>query len=315
MMIKKMKAIILPLFLFGLFASCREEATNHTEEQPVGIQIATRAAGSAEDNAISSLQVLIYNSATGELAFNVEPVLQSPANTQRIDMKTGQYDFVFVANHTGCTTNIATLPLGDAYSNLEEVYFNATAFGNDKDIPMVHVVKGVCVYQGGKLLLPGKTEMQTGVWTIAMERIAAKLSVTFTLTEGQSETFKEMYVTNLPDKVYLLPQSNKDEKYTASSRVITDVVTEEEGVYKVTSERLILPESYFNNITDIAKGVVLGMKFSNNLYRTSVIGVAPESNYTLPRNTFLQLSGTVSDEIRFIITVTPWGDPVKIEIQ
>ncbi len=122
----------------------------------------TRAPGDATgiDSDIRHFRVLIFNSRTGTLVH--KDAFEPPATPQQINMTTGLYDFVFIANDNRDATITAQLDaLVKGSSNiraLRDMTFASNTFGNDSDdyIPMLSVVRGVRVLPEGEISLPGR---------------------------------------------------------------------------------------------------------------------------------------------------------------
>jgi hypothetical protein len=131
---------------------------------------------SSEDNAISSLRVLIYDAGSGVLMFNLKPSTFNPA---RLDIWTGEYDFVFVTNESSAlTTTFGTEANIDRINKLNSLQIARTAIGSAKNIPMVTTVESVKVLGDEEIQLPGKSSVEPNPWTINVERAAIRLRLT-----------------------------------------------------------------------------------------------------------------------------------------
>jgi hypothetical protein len=245
---KKLTQIRFLILLAGVaFAavSCAQEDVVRTskggEALPVSVQIDTRSpgtpnAGTPADRKVSSLRILIYEK--GELKWNFSPEeldtldddfengVEDADTEITLDIVTGTYDFVFIANETSVVHDrfpderlevilsdneqIKTLALLREVKtgHLTEGF---TATGEYKPIPMVSHYPGVVVtadeYSVGSVSYPDpfdggeiKTQATDGgagnEWDVILNRIGIRLQVDLVLNAGQWETFKEIDVLN-----------------------------------------------------------------------------------------------------------------------
>lgn len=333
---KNMKHILLILTALALvMGSCvRDHAGGVEEGVDVSILIATGSAGSATtragkadgsgiDSDISHFRVLIFDSKTGVLAH--KDAFTPPANPQQINMKTGVYDFVLIANDNvdAVTTQLGALTVGTSKLNdLKDMTFASSSFDRTTKIPMLSFVRGVGVYPEGVIALPGTDDQNEGtwnseekVWNVELERLAVRLDVAVTLTEGQTVSNPAtLSISHIPSKVYLFQKANSGE-YESVARTYADAVTTtpEAGKTVLTWDRIILPESVFSATNTAANGMTMSLTV-NGSDCSAVLGIdmtnATETSrdYTLPRNTYLDITATANPKgLDCTATVADWG--------
>ncbi len=353
-----MKKIIRTAFLtaLGLLpVSCMwEETIPHGEQGvPVEIVIDTRAPGddthpgSEYDRMVSSFRVLIYNQ-SGVLKWNFSPLdihdldADDPESSQEnsLDILTGTYDFVFVANEGDLAGALNNLNLGSSMTTLRAMNFDRDAFDSDetpKNIPMVSHYPGVVVAADddgiGSVAYADpfdegnpKTVEAGESWSVPLERVGIRLRLAITLTASEYAAWsdKQLRIDSIPSRAFLLPGIDNAvapweamESYPAAVAAEHDA---EPGVitgndtdgYTVTYDRIILPEVLFTPVDNGEKALVLSMMVGGR-ERRGKVSVNPNDGdgwgYTLPRNTFLDMTASIKDDgIVFTgITVIDWG--------
>lgn len=322
------KIIYILAAMLVLLPSCtKERGADMQEGDPVEIRISltgadgTRAAnaGSDADRTISRFRMLAYTHSTGRLAYDTPVTLTRDVDDDRwvgtLGIRTGKYDFVFLANvDPGCVLDDSADPIG----GLRNFSLDNRTFGRTSDIPMIsRIYEGVSVQGDNKVLLNGASQIQASPWNIDVERMAVRIDLHFKLTPGQKEMLKQISLSNIPTVVYALPGRSYDGAYESWRWNVGYTITgpDPSGDYSFDFERVIVPESVFTPVDAKGKGMALSMEFTDGTIRSGVIGIAPGVDYTLPRNTYLDISGTVSDKIDFKISVEPWGYPVYVPVE
>ncbi|NDV56915.1 fimbrial protein [Bacteroides sp. 519] len=262
--------------------------------------------GDPADRTIATLRVLVYESVSGKLAFNIPvPAITNPT---KLDVKTGKYDFVFIANEgsdSALATQLAALTPGvHKKRSLYDMSFAADAFVANKNIPMVTCVNNVLILDNEEYQTPNMQASQTGVWPIAMERLGIRLDLSLKITQLQYNKFvtnRKLYFTNVPNCVYLFPfVANNRTTIPAGITVpfaSVDIVDIANPINDYTKEiqckRIILPENTFLDITNESKALTLTVEFGTNETASGILCLDPGNNYTLPRNTYFDVSGIV----------------------
>ncbi len=281
----------------------------------------TRAAtGDPADNNISSLRVLGYDSGSGDLRFNISfEEIPTDGKVATLQIPMGTYDFVFIANEDSDGSLKEQLASEDNsdFDNIMKLgtlYFARPAFDASKDIPMVTLIEDVDV-----------SGNNTGVWTVAIERIAIRLRVTVTTTEKQFEKWtmpQSITISGIPDRVYLLSGYDNSENRVVpgegfASSTIADTApgfiseVDSDGNVTVTYDRLILPELYLSLLNNFsANGLTVSIDFGDNVKSGKVYAPTEYGfGYRLPRNVFLDMNITIKQDFLDVIgSILAWVD-------
>nr|AIA99561.1 hypothetical protein [uncultured bacterium contig00003(2014)] len=297
----------------------------------------TRATDEADedqaDNEINSLRMLIYNSGSGDLAYNIDlPTVPTASDPASLEIMVGTYDFVFIANEDsddvlkGHLISSGNADIDDI-TKLRALSFSRSAFDADTAIPMVTFIEQVAV-ANNTVKTPDMNTPLSGVWSVNMERVAVRLRMTFTMTESLFDRWeaasKAITIDGIAGGAYVLPAIDNSAARIGApeSFAATDTADAAPGLISgpdgsgnvtVVYDRLILPELFFSsdntgNTADNA--MVVSMDFGDNV--KSGTANAPTGygwGYGLPRNTFLDMNITI-DEYRMTIEaeVVPWND-------
>ncbi|NDV57350.1 fimbrial protein [Bacteroides sp. 519] len=329
--------MVLPLLLL---MACNEENTTHSTEdgQDVIITIATGSRsdgddpklGDAKDRYINRLRVMGYRISDGKLAFNEKAYGFPDADTNtetyegNITVKTGKFTVVFIANEHADDLTATLDDITESQNNTlnylkEQVTFSRAAFDKDKDIPMVTVKKNITIQGENKLIDPQEGNTTINKWPIQMERIGIKLSLTLTITEEQQTSLLAeggkyfLHLYNVPEKAYLFADNKIPVDYNDEAlefELGTDL--NNDAIETWTWERIILPENIFTPIDDTDKALTLVIKQAGGAphLKAFVRIDKNEENYTLPRNTFLDMEVFISTdrELEFNVSVNSWND-------
>ena len=322
-----LKSILNILVTMVFTLSCSVEKTFdeiHPQETPTFIMfdVATRGDIPADCN-ITDFRVLIYQYNNGELMWNIPITDALPADhiSGTLQITTGTFDFVFIANETGLYNGANLVDLSDNssidhISKLNNLTFDRGAFGFHKEIPMVRVFKRVEVANNNKIKTSEMNDYHTGAWDVEMERVAIKLDLKITLTEQQYMDWdQKITINNIPGKAYLFAEKDNSSfakafgyeidilsGYLSSEPIGTDYM------FITCTKNTLLPELYLTPANNIAqKGMVVEMEFGG-VVKSAVISCEAD-NYAIPRNTWLTLNATVKeDEITLVAQLLPWSD-------
>ena len=315
-------------------ASCNKDKVQDVSEgEPVTITLTLNPAvtrsplpGDADDNRVSSLRVLIYKFDTGELAFNIPIAYPS----DRLEIITGKYDFVFIANEDSDPALAAKLANDADVSNISKLRalsFARSAFDAEKDIPMVTLIEWVDVIADDMIQTPDMPAPVTGTWNVGLERVGIRLKLEITLSQWQyTDWDKKIYINNIPGLAYVLPADNSASIVTAfetfnasltSGAEPGEITVNSDGTAKVVYNRLILPETFLTSANNTAsKGLNLKMEFRDGEdVKTAKICAADDEEdangnlygYSVPRNKYLHIKATVKeDAINVQILILDW---------
>jgi hypothetical protein len=300
-----MKKIIKTAFLLAAFAwagtSCTQEelisgGQTDGEGIPVEIRInpGTRGPedGDPADRKVESLRVLIYDK-SGVLKWNFAPTdLEAltdeikagdvvASSTVNLPIRTGTYDFVYIANEGDLSNELNALAVGSTMTALQAMKFDRSAFAADKPIPMVNHYRNVKIDRTGvdtgtvaipydPYAEPGKNEDETK-WEVPLERAGIRLKLNIYLREAEYSKWadKQIVIDSIPQGSFLLPGIPNvaragdwvsDVSYPASSTAgeKAGFIEKKSGPagtagydkfdYTVTYGRIILPEVIFTSV-------------------------------------------------------------------
>lgn len=264
--------------------------------------------GSAEDRAISELRVLIFRE-TGSLAYNkYTEDLSAPFH---INVMTGTYDFVFIANEKS-DPNLSSR-LNSFNSSLSDIYnlsFASTAFDENRNIPMSHIEKNVQVLGQGKYKLSGEDE-KSGTWNVILTRLGIRIDLLLKTKDiTKRNVFDGIKIKRLPKTVPIFPFNNSgDEIYNDNVGYVEKLIEKGGGFspsgddpedYEWSKRRIILPSSIFSNKSTEEKSILIEAIYNNSLVAPNSATLGPRItepvDYTAPRNNYFIFNGRINKE-------------------
>ncbi len=308
--------------LLALTSCTTEQPVTTGGEQRVQITIdattrGTPEAGDPADRAIRSLRVLGYRTPEGTLAFNRQVDVQTYAP---IDVLTGKYTVVLIANEHE-DENLPTELSGITESNnhtldyLRSLGFSYEAFDTEKDIPMTAVKNNVVIQGDNKLIDDGA--LCTGTWQVTLTRLGVRIDLTMTLPGEMFDDWftgeRTIWFDNVPERVALFPQDDAASALTQPGDVFTTYggsnPAASEGKKTIAIRRIILPESRFTPVGDDGMAIILRIAAGSEP-RTGIIAPNAPADYTLPRNSYLDVNAEANDrEFLFQVNaIENWED-------
>lgn len=349
---KKIHTLLLLCFVLPAFflTSCREnsekfEAGEGEQDATIRIVAGTRSTDEnwpddlaesekSDYSSIGSLRILGYHSTGKQLAFNV-PVFNTPeedANGREYDIKvkTGNFTIIVVANEHLMTSDMQEMISTDSRIQTLD-HFRYLSFGTDAFsyenpyMPMVKVYKNTSINEDNTVFSDDTDfRLTDGKWNIALERLGIKLRILVKIPSEHLEQFKsngkQIRMMN-PSGMFLLPNTENSGNHSASDFVLehrsggNSLPSHEEFYYGASGveNRIILAENYFPDSENITKATTLSL--TTDKLRQGVIGVDLASavkNYTIPRNSFVDITATVAvdpeEEITFDVRVLDWTE-------
>ncbi|MCC8019230.1 MAG: hypothetical protein LIO85_05600 [Rikenellaceae bacterium] len=154
--------------------------------------------------------------------------------------------------------------------------------------------------------------------------MAVRVDLTLRLTDAQFADFKHIRFDNVPDRLYIFPETDNSASVTNNlqydavagnagySSEPGNITTLTSGDYavEITYPRILLPEVWFTPESDKDCAVVLTACFATEDY-PALIGIDRPDDYTLPRNVYYDVSATVAvndAEIDIAIAAQDWDD-------
>ncbi|MDL2230438.1 hypothetical protein LJB87_01440 [Alistipes sp. OttesenSCG-928-L06] len=313
-----------------LLTSCTmENIVSEPDRQEVVISLAagTRATadGDAQDSQIGSLRVLGYHTSNLKLAFN-EKINTGSAKPYKINVKTGTYLMVFIANEHTDPALSAQLDGITPESNPTlaylrgQVYFRSSAFATNKDIPMVAFRENILIEGDDKLV--ENNALASVPWKVALDRLAIRMDLTLKMPAAQFDAWygasgnKQIRFSHFPSRVYLFPKTSNEAYIDDTGLTVTYAganPTAVDGLKSIQLNRaVILPESYFTPVGNKDNGLLMSLTDNIGQRKGTISSGEASWGYTLPRNTYLgitaTLAGPVEQEFDFTVTVVNWSD-------
>lgn len=280
----------------------------------------TRAGGGDKDTPdnqdyrISSLRVMAFKKNGGALVENRR--YNMPADILRFPIDAGTYDFVFLANEP--ESESANLDGIDKFSRLKTISYLQSAFDADKDIPMMQTVKDVQALGNGSAKVNGGAAVNP--FAVGLDRLGVRLDVTLRAKVDLGSSFEGIVLTGLSNRVPLTSESEytgtvlRTTKRTIPASEFTSTTPTGENVWAVSKTKIILPASEFADTGDESKGVLLTLDMGEGKYSpscklkifSSSEGTGVDNNYSLPKNTYLEFTGTITTPLEVNIKASEW---------
>lgn len=266
--------------------------------------------GDAEDYIVQTFRILAFDG-SGQCVSNTHyNAMQNEIIQLPIDL--GIYTFVFLANEPNIVSIKTQLDNISAYTDLDGVAYPESSFLSNVLIPMMQEIKNVEILTGGAAKING-TSVSTPI-KLELDRVGARVDVTLKAVEDLDAIFTGVTFSNIPDKVPLTANyagtinRNVTRTFTlaANSEYFSDTTVVESGiVWAKRVARIITPSNEFSPTSDKTKAVVFTVNLDGkyNPYCELKIGT---NDYTVPRNTKLDLLGTVKMPLDMNIKASPW---------
>lgn len=314
-------SVLIALF-FGVMVSCAPENDIKLSDNTTTLRIMTKADGtdSDADNSIESIRVLVFKPGA-DLVYNFKTDMNVSgfSNTFDITVTEGVYDFVFIVNEISdniLRTEGGTLTdLLNSYtegvvqiSDLDDLYFNSSAFANDLPIPATVKFTNVTISAKSANKITGTGINATGnQWTVETIRAGIRVDLFIeTEHEEMANGFEKLSLLNIPNKVYLFDKNNiidTDDFETAIREFAKNDGDRKEGTgtnYTLTpanlsfintkidnkyywNKRIILPSSMFADADNRENGILLQALVGQNKYDL-ILSNETNTDYCTKRN-------------------------------
>ncbi|WP_148367053.1 hypothetical protein [Bacteroides sp.] len=309
--------------LLIVFSSCIDETfTENTVEgtfltvrgiTPLG---ATTHEGTPEDRVVRTLRILAFDRTTGNKISNVS-YAASTGDIIRHPIDPGTYDFVFLANeppHIPVKTKLEAI---GNYSDLNHIAYPASFFSSEQLIPMMQEIKNVTVLSNGQgaTLENGTT---VSMLLLALERLGVRVDVELKAVDDLNSVFKGVIFSNIPNLVPLTAgydgpaiERNVVRKFTLTDDggYFADGTPTAEWGWGKKVNRIILPASEPASVNDEDEAVIFTVDMVDNYSPSCELKInSSPVNYSLPKNTKLDLTGYIQDPLQVNIIASKWED-------
>lgn len=338
-------SMILLLFISVIYIfSCQNDniipIIPEEQGEPVDIHILAKGMLNSlntvdHDDEIKSVRILAFHSGTGFLKFNSGKLdLNMNDLPLRIQIMTGTYDFVFIANEHSVTDNSLTSRLDQwqaltqkKLQHVDDEFFLFRAFDTSKEIPATSLYRNVRIIGNDELnYYDTETNLwitingNNQVWEVNVERSGIRIDLNIMVDKTLSEDIKGIRFANVPDKVPFFEYKTIDNSqiYNESGYGITyplcyisideftkkDIDNDNMSEFKL--ERIILPSSVFAQHTNSEKGIVIEINLESAPDKPlkAIIGCDIPDDYTSPRNIHYKITGKVEKSV-ILLDVLP----------
>lgn len=275
-----------------------------------------------EDQTVTSLRVMAFNPSSAVCESN--ELYTGVSLYQQIihTMEIGTYNFVFLANEPTAAENpaIATA-LANVHirADLNSIAYPASLFGPDREIPMVQMVDKVTVGNDVIAFSDGTT---TTLWELALLRLGIRVDMKLWARDDLSaeSIFQGINFNSLPDVVPLTGQYSGTINRTGTRQflpgnshlsLISDPTTvDSEAAWAMNVERIILPSTEFTPVGNTDNAIQLeAMMTTQN--RSSLMGVNPDTDYTIPKNTWMNITARITLPLELNIQASDWTEALN----
>lgn len=310
---------LLSLIIFS--SSCIDET--FTENTVEGTFITVRGItprssthdGTPEDHVVQTLRILAFDISTENIVSNVSynavngDIIRHPINP-------GPYNFVFLANEPANIPIQNKLNAIAKYSDLDEIAYPADFFASDRIIPMMQEIKNVTVLTNGQgATLDGGTTVS--ILQLALERLGVRVDVVLKAKDNLNGSFNGVVFSNIPDLVPLTAGykgtigRSVTRKFTVGDdgSYFADGTSSVDWTWEKKVNRIILPANEPTSTIDKDKAVIFTVDMVDE-YSPSCeleIGANPV-NYSLPKNSKLDLTGYIKEPLLVNVMASEWTD-------
>lgn len=305
-----------------IFSSCIDET--FTENTVEGTFITVRGIaprssthdGTPEDHVVQTLRILAFDISTGNKVSNVSynavngDIIRHPINP-------GPYNFVFLANEPVNIPIQNKLNNIEKYSDLDGIAYPADFFASDRIIPMIQEIKNVTVLTNGQgaTLGDGTT---VSILQLALERLGVRVDVVLKAKDNLNGSFNGVVFSNIPNLVPLTAgytgqaiERNVVRKFTVDEdgSYFADGTSTTDWTWEKKVNRIILPANEPASINDINEAVIFTVDMVNEYSPSCELEINPNPvNYSLPKNTKLDLTGYIKDPLFVNVMASEWTD-------
>lgn len=311
----------LCLLWLAVFTSCMDETFTASDVEGTFISIRGMAphtgsvhSGTPEDYIIHTLRVLAFDKTTGDKVTNLFYNAHS-GDIIRHPINAGSYDFVFLANEPAYQPVRTLLDAITHYGDLNHIAYPADFFSSEQIIPMMQEIKNVTVLSGGQgATLEDNTTVS--ILQLALERMGVRVDVILRAEDDLDQAFKGIMFSNLPN---LVPLTATYDGPAIERSVIRTFTVVDDGSYFTqgtpTAEwdwekkvnRIILPANDPLSVTNESEAVNFTIDMGDNYNPSCKLKIASNPvNYSLPKNTKLDLTGYIKEPLMVNIEASEW---------
>lgn len=313
--------------IVSLLSSCVRET--QTANPPVSgkaalVKIETRAiGGSGPDDRIVSVRIMTFGPVGDFVSSNTfydEAAITAAGGTIVHEMKSGEQDFVFIANENN-GAELAALQASSftgKKSGLNGISLPASAFNQTDPIPMFTGVDNVTVLPGSEGIRVEGGSIVTSDWVVEMKRLAIRIDMALKSKANLEGQFKGVSFPNAANAVpltgnYAGGQNTAKTVAVAGNAanfepyVLTQADIDAGYVWGKKVTRIILPSHTFADKANTAKALKMEIIMDGwGANPSATIGYDEPSDNTLPPNTNFTGEGIISPQLQLNLYPVEW---------
>ena len=315
--------ITTTILLIMVLSSCIDDI--FTNDNTEGILIAigkvtsrsnTHPGSIPEDYTVHTLRILAFDKATGNRIINAH-YNASKGDVISLPISSGTYDLVFLANEPSYLPVTNKLNAILAYNNLDEIAYPESFFSSDQIIPMMQEVKNITILpnQQGAILDDGTS---ISMLQLALNRLGVRIDVLLEAEDNFETAFSGVIFSNIPNLIPLTANYTG----TMERNVVRSFTKDTDGTYfsnetPSTTElkwakritRIILPANELETKEDESNGILFTVNMGDNYNPSCKLMIHSNPNdYSLPKNTKLDLRGIIKDPLSVNIVASDWNE-------
>jgi hypothetical protein len=203
-------------------------------------ELLSTANGVAADRTVEHIRVMLFRASTGQLVDRFDCAIPTDGQAIEIEVLTGRYDVVFIANETSDPSDTGdrflTHFLADErnyylLTNVKDAIIHSAAFDDANPIPMFCISEGVDIKGQGHIVADREyTDTGTDPWSPILTRAGIRVSIELTLTPWQFDDWaavgtgaalhKDISIAGVPVASWLAPFGRyNDSPREATARV------------------------------------------------------------------------------------------------
>ncbi|WP_291583142.1 hypothetical protein [Bacteroides sp.] len=314
---------IITILLILVLSSCVDETFTNNNAEGIRISIGevtsrsgTHPGSVPEDYIVHTLRILAFDKVTGNRVINTL-YNTSRGNIINQPITPGTYDFVFLANEPPYVPVTNKLNSISTYDNLNEIAYPERFFSSDQIIPMMQEVKNLTILpnQQGAILDNGTS---ISILELLLNRLGVRVDVLLEAEDNFDTAFNGVIFSKIPDQVPLTAnytgtiERNVVRSFTKSTdeTYFSDEVpstTELKWAKRIT--RIILPANELETKGDELKAITFTVNMGNNYNPSCKLMIHSNPNdYSLPKNTKLDLRGVIKEPLSVNIVASDWDE-------
>lgn len=283
--------------------------------------------GDFPDNLVRTLRIMAFDTGGAIRQNDFFNIVNSSMDVIRYPIPTGMYDLVFIANEPGGGTLDGIVSMAGLYGTA----FPAEAFDAGLPIPMLQKITQVEIKWSGEAVLNNGTQNIHGAagkyspgattdnLSLELDRLAARVEIVLQSTLDLTGLFEGITLSNVPEEVPLFAAMHPgvgrgysiDLDPAGNPEYFSDYTPGGGFVWGQRISRLIVPSNNmdggFTDPADGSKAMILTVHVEGKYHPWCRVRT-DEADYTLPYNSWLDITGTVREPLDLNMQLAPWDE-------